>query len=99
MDGCEPNDECVPEIGCLVNGLFLDGAAWCHAKNHLVEPKNGCLFNEMATVSMHTTANAHTHTVGLSLLLVLGARVLLLLLIGLLHFNSSGAKVQCKLSE
>lgn len=98
MDGCEPNDECVPEIGCLVNGLFLDGAAWCHAKNHLVEPTNGCLFNEMATVSMHTTANAHTQSGALATAGA-GARVLLLLLIGLLHFNSSGAKVQCKLSE
>lgn len=50
-DGGEPNGKCVPEIGCLVNGLFLDGGAWCHANNHLVEPKNGSLFNEMATVS------------------------------------------------
>lgn len=50
-DGGEPNGKCVPEIGCFVNGLFLDGAAWCHANNHLVEPKNSLLFNEMATVS------------------------------------------------
>lgn len=50
-DGGEPNGKCVPEIGCLVNGLFLDGGAWCHANNHLVEPKNGSLFNAMATVS------------------------------------------------
>lgn len=50
--GGEPNGKCVPEIGCcMVNGLFLDGGAWCHANNHLVEPKNGSLFNEMATVS------------------------------------------------
>lgn len=49
------NGECVPEIGCLVNGLFLDGAAWCRCKNHLVEPKNGILYDEMVTVSIYST--------------------------------------------
>lgn len=68
--GHEPNGECIPEIGCLVNGLFLNGGAWCRAKNHLVEPKNGLLFNEMATVSI------------MFLLILL---LLLLYLIGLLY--------------
>lgn len=41
----------VPEIGCLVNGLYLDGAAWCHVEHHLIEPKNAILYDRMATVS------------------------------------------------
>lgn len=48
--------KCTPEIGCLVNGLFLDGAAWCRFKNHLVDPKNGILLDEMVTVSIQYIA-------------------------------------------
>lgn len=54
MQTNESIGECVSEIGCLVNGLFLDGGAWCRKKNHLVEAKNGILFDEMATVSIYT---------------------------------------------
>lgn len=50
MQSNESIGKCVPEIGCLVNGLYLDGGAWCHVKNHLVESKNGILFDEMAMV-------------------------------------------------
>lgn len=78
----EPNGKCVPEIGCLVNGLFLDGGAWCHTNNHLVEPKNGLLFNEMATVS---GAGFFVDIATMPLLLLLP--LLLLYLIGLLYFN------------
>ncbi|XP_031619236.1 LOW QUALITY PROTEIN: dynein heavy chain 7, axonemal [Contarinia nasturtii] len=50
-DPVEPNDssKCVPDIGCLVNGLYLDGAAWCRTKNRLIESKVGILFDEMVT--------------------------------------------------
>lgn len=45
------NDNSTPEIGCLVNGLYLDGASWCHTQHHLIELKNGLLYDKMATVS------------------------------------------------
>lgn len=64
-DPVESNDssKCVPDIGCLVNGLYLDGAAWCRTENHLVESKHGILFDEMVTVStIHTTYKHYTYT-------------------------------------
>lgn len=45
------NDNSAPEIGCLVNGLYLDGASWCHTQHHLIELKNGLVYDKMATVS------------------------------------------------
>lgn len=39
-----------PEIGCLINGLFLDGCAWCHDKNYLIESKDRILYDKMPTV-------------------------------------------------
>lgn len=81
-DSGEPNGKCVPEIGCLVNGLFLDGGAWCDVKDHLVESENGWLFNEMATVSGNVFSVLVVVSLPLSLL------PLLLHLIGLLYFNS-----------
>lgn len=56
--------KCIPEIGCLVNGLFLDGAAWCPVKNHLIEPKNGILFDQMVTVSRYWNAQWHSSLIG-----------------------------------
>lgn len=45
------NESSDNEMGCLVNGFFLDGAAWCPSKKHLVELKDGILYDEMASVS------------------------------------------------
>lgn len=40
-----------PDIGCFINGMYLDGAVWCSSNHRLMEPKDGILFDEMPTVS------------------------------------------------
>lgn len=41
----------VPDIGCFISGMYLDGAAWCSIRNSLIEPKDGIQFYEMPAVS------------------------------------------------
>lgn len=48
-DGKDVND--VPDIGCFINGMYLDGAIWCTDNHFLIEPKYGILSDEMPTVS------------------------------------------------
>lgn len=40
-----------PDIGCLIDGLFLDGAAWSSTNHHLIESRIGVRFESMPPVS------------------------------------------------
>lgn len=47
-----------PTTGCLINGLYLEGAAWCSDKHCLIEMENGRIHNEMATVREYFTLSS-----------------------------------------
>lgn len=47
-----------PTTGCLINGLYLEGAAWCGDKHCLIEMENGRIHNEMATVREYFTLSS-----------------------------------------
>lgn len=48
-----------PDIGCFINGMYLDGAVWCSNNHYLIEPKDGILFDEMPTVSNLLSVTLH----------------------------------------
>lgn len=50
-DGDDIKD--APDIGCFINGMYLDGAVWCTHNHYLIEPKDGLLFDEMPTVVIY----------------------------------------------
>lgn len=54
-----------PENGCYVNGLFLEGARWCHEKFCLTESRPKELFTEMAPLWLIPTSKRKTPEAGI----------------------------------